>query len=386
MFPEIDSIDSKVIFMSSLSVYKEKKTSSTAVSNLFIDEYMTGANDAEIKVYLYLLRVMESGQTVTIGDLAERFNDTESDIIRALKYWDKLGLMKLDFDCRGDLTGIRFVDPEEVRLSKANATIVPLNLDKRSPSSVKAPTYDAPDTVQPAPAIEASTQTMLPPKHTYNAAMLRELGAREDIKELRFVAESYAGRPLKNADLQSLLYISEDLHFSKDLIDYLLEYCAEQGQATYSHMETVAKNWYLQGIKTVKAATKYAQRSDKLVLAVMEALGRTAQPTTAESDMIYRWSGEYGFSQELILEACARAAINTDTNRFKYTDGILSNWKEDGVTNREQLLSYEQSHAARKAAQVKQTSTAKPKNNNAFTQHIQTQYDFAALEREILSN
>ena len=37
------------------TVYSEADLGSTLISNLFIDKYMKDANDAQLKVYLYLL-------------------------------------------------------------------------------------------------------------------------------------------------------------------------------------------------------------------------------------------------------------------------------------------------------------------------------------------
>ena len=54
----------------------------TAVSNVFIDEYMADANDAQLKVYLYLLRKLSSGRPTTVMDIADKFNHTEKDIHR----------------------------------------------------------------------------------------------------------------------------------------------------------------------------------------------------------------------------------------------------------------------------------------------------------------
>ena len=70
----------------------------TVVSNFFIDEYMKDANDAQIKVYLYLLRMMTAGLTTSVSDIADKFNHTEKDVLRALKYWEKAGLLSLEFD------------------------------------------------------------------------------------------------------------------------------------------------------------------------------------------------------------------------------------------------------------------------------------------------
>ena len=71
---------------------------STNVSNIFIDEYMQDANDAQIKIYLFLLRMMSANLPTSVEALADKFNHTESDVIRALKYWEKKRLISLEYD------------------------------------------------------------------------------------------------------------------------------------------------------------------------------------------------------------------------------------------------------------------------------------------------
>ena len=79
----------KVSAMSHLTIYQSNYVDATVVSNLFIDEYMKDANDAQIKVYLYLLRMMNAREATSVSDIADKFNHTEKDILRALKYWEK---------------------------------------------------------------------------------------------------------------------------------------------------------------------------------------------------------------------------------------------------------------------------------------------------------
>ena len=93
--------------MPHLTIYSEHDTDSTAVSNLFIDEYMKDANDAQLKVYFYLLRMMSARQATSVPDIADRFNHTEKDVIRALKYWQKRNLLDLDYDEEKNLVGIQ---------------------------------------------------------------------------------------------------------------------------------------------------------------------------------------------------------------------------------------------------------------------------------------
>ncbi len=67
----------------------------TVLSNVFIDEYLKDANDAQLKVYLFLVRRLQAGDPVSISDMADRFNHTEKDILRALCYWEKCGVLTL---------------------------------------------------------------------------------------------------------------------------------------------------------------------------------------------------------------------------------------------------------------------------------------------------
>ena len=71
--------------------------SSTCVPNIFIDKYMTNANGEFVKIYLYLLRCMDqSRQTCSISELADVFEHTEKDILRALTYWEKMLLLYME--------------------------------------------------------------------------------------------------------------------------------------------------------------------------------------------------------------------------------------------------------------------------------------------------
>ena len=69
--------------MARLTIYKDNQENATVVSNLFIDEYMKDANDAQLKVYLYLLRMMNAKQATSVSDIADKFNHTEKDVMRA---------------------------------------------------------------------------------------------------------------------------------------------------------------------------------------------------------------------------------------------------------------------------------------------------------------
>ena len=76
----------------SLGLRNRMSANVTAVSNEFIDRYMTAANGEYVKVYLYLLRHGE--EAVTVSSIADALNHTESDVRRALSYWKEAGVLE----------------------------------------------------------------------------------------------------------------------------------------------------------------------------------------------------------------------------------------------------------------------------------------------------
>ena len=96
----------------------------TSVSNLFLDYYMPGANGEYVKVYLYLLRALNCPDiSLSVAGLADVMDKTESDILRALKYWEKQGILSLECDDANTLQGIYLCTiPDPVaKKSEANA-------------------------------------------------------------------------------------------------------------------------------------------------------------------------------------------------------------------------------------------------------------------------
>ena len=68
------------------TVYSDNDRGSTLISNLFIDKYMRDANDAQLKVYLYLLRMMNAGRTTSIPAMGDQSNHTARDVMRSVRY------------------------------------------------------------------------------------------------------------------------------------------------------------------------------------------------------------------------------------------------------------------------------------------------------------
>lgn len=365
--------------MARLTLYRDNYVDSTVVSNLFIDEYMKDANDAQLKIYLYLIRMLNANQTISVSSLADKFNHTEKDIHRALKYWEKKELLDLDYDRDKNLTGIHLRDlnspcDSAVQKSPELSAITPITAVPRVTTTPNIAAITPIADVVPNPASPDFT------KPVYSADQLREFKSREQTAQLLFIAESYIGKPLSPTEMKSILFFTDELHFSDDLIDYLLQYCVDRGKKDFKYIEKVAINWAQEGVTTPKQAQRYATKYDKNVYAIMNELGKSGSPTSKEMEYINRWTKEYGFSTDIIIEACERTVLATDRHRFEYAERILSSWKQENVHHKADIRKIDDMYQKRR-------NTPKPSaSNNKFNQFAQNTYDFDELERELLSN
>ncbi len=337
--------------MSQFKVYQDYSADATVVSNIFIDNYMKDANDAQIKIYLYLLRVISSHNSCSISDLADQFNYTEKDVQRALKYWEKNNLLALDYDEAKNLIGVRLLDVVAKNTSLSLAPVVQLPVR----NEYVKPQYSTDDVM------------------TFKS--------NDSTKELLFVVEQYLGKSLTVSDVKTVLFFSDELGFSNELIDFLFDYCVGRGKKDFRYIEKVAISWKEQGITTPKQAAKASKKYDKVVYDTMNALGKSNAPTKKEVDYINRWTNEFGYEFEIIKEACDRTVMATDSHRFEYADKILSSWFESSVHHKSDIQALDASFAS--ASKPRKVSN---QGAGAFKQYSQRNYDFDELEKQLLSN
>ena len=375
--------------MSCLTIYQDNHTDSTIISNRFIDEYMQAANDAQLKIYLYLLRMMSASRATSISDIADLFNYTEKDVMRALKYWEKHHLLTLDLDEHKNVIGIhlRNFDAPAPTVSvppaappSSLASVVPITaklgtVDNEKP--MESELSQAAPVVSPEEQSEASIDNIYV-KPNYTLDELKAFKSDEATARLLFVAEQYLKKTLSATEVKTILFISDKLGFSEDLIDYLIQYCVDRGKKELRYIEKVAISWAQQGVTSPRQAAKLAGKYDKSVYEIMKALGKSGTPTKTEVAYITRWTKEYCFTDDIIYTACERTVLATDKHRFEYADRILTSWQKSGVHSIHDIQSLDDHY--------RRAKPSKPAAGNKFNQFTQNDYDFDALEQELISN
>ena len=361
------------IIMKELKLTKYVQTNATVLDNEFIDHYMVRANGEYVKVYLLLLRHMnQSSGYLSVSELADLLECTEKDILRALRYWKSEGLLDYLDDTPDDPS------PKSTAPSPTASSGLHDVQSGYMTSSIPA------DSVSDSAALASTT----------NIQQYRSRKERAEFKELLFVAEQYLGKTLSATDIDQITYFYDTLNMSAELIEYLIEYCVENGHKSMHYINKVALSWHEENITTVNLAKTSSFLYNKNCYCVLNAYGIKGRgPAASEIAYIRKWSEEYGFALEVILEACDRTMNSIHQPSFDYTDSILKRWKDKNVRQLKDIDAVDADYRKEKERakelakeRKRQQQAQKPvsSQNNKFNNFDGRSYDMNDLERRLV--
>ena len=418
----------------------------TTIYNSFIEDYMPAANGSYVKVYLYIAKCLQAKESnFSISSLADQLENTEKDILRALMYWEKKGLMSLNRDkATGEILGLEMLIPfaerdfdtyenaakesaaslgvdsdlsetgaldrrnsdlsETGALNRRNSDLSETGaLDRRNsdfsetdaantstyessgtdaPSNVNSDVHRASNSAQENNS-SAVKPIQVPPEQ------IQELSANEDFVWVCNVVESYLERPMKPTEIQLITYLYGTLHFSRELILHLYDYCISMGKTACNYIQTVALSWHEQGIKTPEQAQNASVRYLASYNAVSKALGLGRGLAEIEKKYVDHWQNDWNMDLSVILEACNRTVLKLHHADFKYTEGILSHWNEQNVRTLQGVEQSDLHYAQTKEQKEKKkpsTSGKQPPRNQFqnFKQRDVSSEELQELERKLL--
>ena len=424
--------------MTAINISSDIATSFTTVSDIFIDQYMPKANGEFVKVYLYLLRATGSGAGIaTISEIADHFSNTEADIIRALNYWASEGILQLQTGADGQIIGVNLCSLSVSGMQAAQSNIQSAVADNAAQNNLQnSVVNNATQNNLQNSVVNNATQNNLQNGVVNNAAQnistanirmqdsvveklksqtpdkaassqkeytldeIKEFRKNPDISELFFIIETYLKHTLSSTDTNMVLYWLDELHFSTDLVEYLVEYCITKGHSSLRYMNKVALGWADAGIKTVDQAKDDAAAHSQIYYSVMKALGITGRNLVdSEVSLINKWVGEYGFDIELVKAACSKTISAIQKPSFEYTDSILANWRKKDVHTLKDVevldANFAKANKASATGSSQSTNAAngssKPKSNNSssknkFNNFNQRNNDYDKLEKLFLNS
>ena len=341
-------------------VHLPKNGGVTMIENTFIDQFMPAASGDFVKIYLYLLRCSQNGRAdVTVSQIADALNYTESDVRRAMGYWQRMNMLAMENEDGSADAGLSVSGAAGAGLSASGTagaeSIAEFSADDGRNAGAKIMEF--------RPAARA---------------------AKEDIRRLLFVAENYLGRPLAQSEQRTLIYFLNDLGMDIDLIEYLLEYCISRNHASFHYIEKVAQNWTQQGIRSVEQARREGSSVRKEYFTIFRALGiQDHAPTQIETEFMDRWLSEYALPTDVILLACQRTILQIGKAQFSYTDSILKSWHENGVQSVSDVQKLDRIHEETvRKVQSRQAPASRPAAAGGFVnfEHSGRDWDEIALQ------
>jgi DnaD/phage-associated family protein len=313
----------------------------------FINEYMPQANPTHVMVYIYALALCYSQKPADNRSIAEALDILESDVIKAWKYWMKVGLISI-----GEDNTVTFLSSAGKHPSA-----------EESVKSVKAP----PKAEAPLPQTTQSARRDIPMDE-----ITKRMEVDKAFSDTLKMAQLIWGKPLTQGEIKALYSFLEYYSFSNEVLLMLLEYCAaDERTKTLKYMEGVAEGWYNDGITSVRAAEKVIKKKEKersILKKCAQIFGIGRAFSDKEAEYILNWTFELQMSEAMIKEAYARTTLNTGKLSFQYMNKIMISWAKDNIKTLSALKEYESN---RKSSQ-KRTEQQKNTSSN---------YDFDDIER-----
>ena len=380
--------------MAKITLYHDQSAAVTCVPNIFIDQYMTRANGEYVKIYLYLLRCFaQPSADFSLSGLADHFDCTERDILRALKYWEKLRLFHLEYDANDNLSGIRMLNSAYSAVQANDTADLAQQEKKISPSPVVSNRQNiSTPYLKKNTAQEQSTSTENVTDHFIQAATrkrpaytlddTRAFCEKSDVRELIFITEKYLGRTLNQNDLNMIFFWYDELQFSTELIEFLIESCVSKGHTSLHYMQRIAEDFADHNIRTVEEARQMLSQDSSLYRTVIKAFGiRGRNLVPPEMNFLKQWSTKLGFPEELIAEACSRTIRAIHEPNFGYANSILEKWHKAGIHTMEAVAKADEVYQQQKSRPER---SQQPATTSQFTNFKQRNNNYQDLQQQLL--
>lgn len=320
------------------------KSNVVTLSANFVDYYMPKARGEYVKVYITLLRYTQLGEDgVSTSFLADILGLLETDVLKALEYWDQVGLLSLHtIDAHGSMS---------VEIKESQSLVHP-RLTASEPGK-------KPETKETASEKQAEKPSEL--MHP----MLQEISM-------------LMGRPLSSSEAEKFLYFKDRYGLTEEVIILMVQHCVLKGKTSMKYIETVAINWDSQGIKTAELAQQNIKKHEEKwsnYRKVLTYLGINDRDVPKpQEDLLEKWFYTYGFTTDMILKACDISFNALGKVEMGYINGILRSWLKDDIKTLQDVEKNEK--------MPRKSKTRKTQNQNKdFTER---EYDYDDLERKLL--
>ena len=299
----------------------------TPVENLFIEEYMLGAPGEFVKAYLYGLKhCYYPGQgCASAGEMAKALQMEEGQLLDAFRYWQRQGL-------------VRLVSEAPLQVEYENLKQLMGGVPAGQPQEEQAYPY-----------------------REFNASLQQIFGSRL----------------IKPEEFQRAYDWIEILGLVPEAVMMLCQYCLQKkgGRVSFNYIDKAAQTWAQENVKTYEAAEEYlrgAEAASSGAVQVLRRLGIYRLPTMEEMSLYRKWTESWGLRPDAVLAAC-RETTKSARPSMAYLNGILENYKGQGLRSAQDVENYQQARVNRQA-QLRQVWEALGNTGSAYPAGMQNEW------------
>lgn len=266
----------------------------TPIENIFLNDYMPGADGDFVKVYLTGIQMAHNGGEGDHQTIASRLNLLESDVSRAWDYWEGEGIIEKIYE--GESYGIRFLRLKELY-----------------------------------------TKEIYTPDKT-RSDFVKRLEDRE-VADMFTRCEYYMRRQIPYQQKLDIASWREVYNMPIDMILEAFRYGTEEkNKRSVAYIEGIVRNWADDNIRTPEALAKNFMEHDASYYRyrhLLQLMGLSRKPyIREESDIVEEYLETMSF--ELMEEAAKRTGGIAKPN-WRYFESILAAWKAKGILKTEDL-------------------------------------------------
>lgn len=297
-----------------------------AVPSSVTDQHLKLASSAQLKVLLYLLR--HAGEPVSDESISKATGCSADEVANAAAFWVERGLLACD-----------------------NAVLSPPAAFSDTTVQQSVPVA----TTEPVKEQRTAVSRAVRPDSVFVARLLHE---DKNLAGLLEEAQRVLKKPLSPGDTATLVMLYDTFGLPCEVLALLMYYAESVGSANMRAVERIGIGWSDAGVYTVEGAEREIERmthSREAWGKVSSLLGlrNAGRPTQKQLESADRWLNEWGFNDEMILEAYERCVNTKGEYNMSYINGILKRWYEKRIFSLDTLRESEEASSGSKKAKKK---------------------------------
>ncbi len=280
--------------------FEETRIPCVEIPTRVVDGLLGIATGAQLKVLLFLMRFNKMAHDT--ASIASYCNIAPEDVESAIDFWVKEKIFAKEQGKLRLVNAVKTIQTKE--LPRVQATII----------------------------LEETDQSF-----------------REMVAEIQRIT----GKTVSSMLLSLFYNMVENLHFSAEMILQLVAYCNSIDKFSYRYMETVAADWFDNGIDTFEKAEAHISKLE-YARSLENRLAKAFRIATAFSkkqrEQIALWAS-MGLTEELIIEAYDRCMDRKGQMSFAYMNKILEDWHQKGYRRAKDIIDQKPEDTGRKLHQ-----------------------------------